>query len=83
MVCHRHKADKTGYDGRLQILEHHIICILVSLNDLAHKRKVVLLNTVMYRSTQSLRPICADSFYSSFTHSEQEMIIIRTSKLWI
>lgn len=38
-VCDRHETDITSHNGRLEILQHHIICILVALNNLAEERK--------------------------------------------
>lgn len=41
VVGHGHKADKTGNDGRLQVLQDHVICITVAFDDLAEVRKDV------------------------------------------
>lgn len=40
VVGHGHEADKACYDGRLQILQHHVICIPVPLDYLAEERRM-------------------------------------------
>lgn len=42
MVSHRHKADKARYDGRLEILQHHVVRIPVALDDLAEETRDTL-----------------------------------------
>lgn len=41
VVGHGHKADKTGNDGRLQVLQDHVICITVAFDDLAEERCLI------------------------------------------